>query len=277
MKGIFIVLLVILSVCFYVFFKSKCREDRPVVRTVEDIVGLFPKTTQEIQELAKKTIDEASARLQTILALEDMQRTFENTMRAFDRAVERFQITSSVLQLLSLVSPDERIRTAAQKELIQLEAFSVENFLLNPALFTAFCAYEKHLEDPAFCAQECLNDEERYFVKEMLHTFRRAGLELPTEKQEEMKKIKKEISEKTIAFEKNIAESNRTIAVTKEQLKGLDDAFINSLEKNEKGLYLVGTDYPTYTRVMAECEVGETRKALSKQFAQRGYPAMSHC
>ena len=272
MKGILVVLLIIVSICFYVFFKAKGREDRPVVQTVEEIEGLFPKTKEGIERLTTKTIDETSARLQTILALQDTQRTFDNTMRAFDRAVERFHITSSILQLLSLVSPDEQIRTSSQNELVRIGAFSVEHLLLNPALFAAFCAYEKHLQDPAFCAQECLNDEERYFVKETLHAYRRAGLQLPAEQQELMKKIKNEISERTIAFEKNIAESNRSIAVTKEQLKGLDDAFINSLKKNAEGLYVVGTDYPTYTRVMEECEVSETRKALSKQFSQRGYP-----
>lgn len=49
---------------------------------------------------------------------------------------------------------------------------------------------------------------------------------------------------------------------TKEELDGLEDSFISSLDKNDAGKYELTLAYPHVIPVMDQCKVEETRKQV---------------
>ncbi len=269
MKLFFFLLLVIIPLALLsdVLHAKKAHYDRPYIRTIEEIVRLFPTSKNEFE----KEVDTVCLRIQEDLKsiYAAKHRTFDNTMRQLDLASERLAIIGAVAQVLSLVSPDETIRTASQEASMKLAAFAVDNFTLNEKLFRACEEYETLIQK----SPESLNDEQKYYIKETMRAFRRSGLQLPKDKPVLVRSICKELAALETQFEMNIAANQRTIEVTKKELAGLDEMFINNLKKNETGLYVLSTDYPTFTKVMEQCSISNTRKKMLQQYTNVGYPA----
>ncbi len=267
----FLIALIALVLAYRRLYVHKTQDSRPDVQTIEDIVGLFPSTKEMIEKTVAEVCSQIEKELERIYSIKPELRTFDNTMRPLDLASEHLTINTSIAQILSLVSTDEIIRKTAQDALTTLTAFGVDSFTLNEKLFKSCEAYETLIETSS--NKELLNDEQKYYVKETMRDFRREGLQLPRDKQDLVSKISKELSALEAQFDMNIAGNQRTIEVTREELTGLDDLFIQSLKKNDDGLYIVGTDYPTFTKVMEQCSVSNTRKKLYKQYSNNGYPA----
>ena len=241
----------------------------PKIQRVEEVIALFPKDKQRLDSMVAQAVGEAEKGLEKIYRVRE--RTFDNTVRAFDRVASRFQIVSTVATILSLVSPDENLRAAAQEACTQLQEFAVMSFSQNKRLFQALSDYKHRLEkDGIFRDKEKLSAQEEYFLKETLNDYERQGLQLPEEVQKKIIVLKKELAKLELSFEMNIAKDVRFIEVTGQELKGLDKSFKKSLDKTKEGKYKVGVDYPTYRKVIEECTVSETRKKLFKEFAKRG-------
>jgi thimet oligopeptidase len=238
------------------------------IETISDVVHLFPKSTQEINDRAQKVMKKVKNEIDAITALPDDKRTFENTCHALDRAGEELSQEGSVFHTLVMASPHEEMRNEAQKATITLQDFSVDIISQNKELYHAFKRYVD-LKAP----KENLNQEERYYIEETLKSFKRNGLDLPDKDQEEITKLKKELGVLSTNFSKNINDDDRKVTVTQDELNGLTPDFVRKLKKTDEGRFELGTDYPTYHEVMENCSVESTRKALWTAFNNRAYPA----
>lgn len=272
MKMVYLLLLLIIPASVYYFYAQKgpCYE-RPNYQIVHDIVSLFPSTPEQIRERAKKAMADAKRELEAIYAIKPECRTFKNTMYALDLLSERFSIAGGAIYVLSLVSPDDEVRKAAQEMSVELNNFSVDHFSANIELFNACLAYEKRLEDPAFAACECLTPVQERFVMETMRDFRRLGLQLPAEKREQIKRLQKELNTVSLAFDQAIPGANKTVKVSRDDLKGVAESVINGFKK-EGDQYVIVVDGPALDEIMRTCEIQETRKRMYRAYFQRAYP-----
>jgi len=232
----------------------------------KDIVNVFPKSAQDVDARVELIISSAQQGLDNIIKIKAEDRTFENTIRALDKTENQFGIVSSAIHMFEMLSPDEDIRNACHEAAIKLNEFAVDAFM-NVALYQAFKDY---LDGQS--KTEKLNAEERYYLEEAMKEYHRNGFDLPKEEFEKVKELKKEISNLALEFDKNINTDQSKMTVTKEELAGLEDDFIESLEK-EDGKYVLKCDYPIYFEVMENCKVESTRKDLYFMFMNRAYPA----
>jgi len=238
--------------------------------TIDDIVSLFPKTPQEIETLTQKYISTLRADMQQLLAVPLEQRSFETVAQAFDRlcVLSDLSIFHNTISIIEMLHPDAEMREMAHKKSVEIQQFFVEEISNNKALYDLFKSYASDI-----APQEELTQEQRYFVTETLKDFERAGLGLPDAERQVVVNIKKELAEISSMFDKNIAEDNRTITVTREGLVGVDEDFIGSLKQTDDGEYILGVDYPTYHAISENCDVEDTRKRLYEAFNNRAYPA----
>lgn len=237
------------------------------LQTSADLALLFPQTVPEIQDRTATSIADAKERIAQIVAIPAEQRTYENTMAAFDQvcAFSSIAFLNALTELTSMVYTDAAMRDAARNANMQISAFYVDEISNNKALYDAIKSY-------AAATQESLSDEQRYFITETLVDFKRSGLDLPADKRDIVAGIKKELADLSLAFEMNIASDDKTVLVVQENLAGLDDDFIASLKKTQDGKYVLGMDYPTYFAIMENCSIENTRQELYRTFENRAYP-----
>lgn len=239
------------------------------VQRIEDVIAFFPRSAEDIKSRTELYVQETKRDLSSFIAIPDDKRTWHNTVLEFDRicSLSNLATWGSVLCLFEQVSPDESIRNAAHEALKVVQAFLVDEISANKPLYNALKAYAQ-----GNALKESLDETQRYILKDIIDDYVRAGLDLPEEQLEKVRQIKKELANLSLEFSQNIAADNKFITVGREDLAGLDDAFINALEKTEDGKYKLGVDYPTYFKTLETCTVPSTRRALFLAFNSRAYP-----
>lgn len=240
------------------------------VDSIQQVINLFPRSPDEITQRCNASIAIAQKELKELFSIPDKQRNFDNTVKAFDEISRKFSIACNPIHVLEMLHPDKAMRDAAHAAILKMQDFSVDAFM-NPALYAAFEGMIAKGTTVHGNGDE-LSSEEEYFLDESMKDFKRNGFALPADQFEKVKKLKKEISQLGTEFQAAIAKDNRFITVAPEDLVGVSDDLLTSLEKTDDGKVKVGVDYPTYFEVMGHCKKGQTRKQLSTAFHNRAYP-----
>lgn len=263
-KKLLCLLVLTLPSCY--FFRGKSNMVIPRISNVQTLQKQFPLTVEEIKERVRFSKSQAESDLEKFYAISDEQRTFDNTVRLFDHAVVRFSAATVPLSVLEMVSPEKEIRDAAHEAVLELTNFSVDHFSQNAKIYHGFKVLSEKLD------LDLLTPEQKYSFEQNLIGFKQVGLHLPEETQILLKELKKKLTLHELHFDKNIAQSNRSIKVDKKDLMGMSEDFIATLSSTDDGRYVLGVDYPTYYQVMENCSNESVRKALWFEFMNRAYP-----
>ena len=210
---------------------------------------------------------EAAARVQlekdlaALVAIPQEQRTFDNTIMAYERAFDDYGNALGMSGFLSYVSTDKNFRDAALALQMQISQYMVD-VATRRDVYRAIREYTD--------TNPQLDPVQAKLVKEMLIGFKNSGMELNDEDLEKFKALNKEKAEYVIKFDKNVQEYKDPLAVTADQLKGLGNDYIEKLEKTDDGKYLVTLDYPDYVPFMLNADDEDARKALEFKYNRRG-------
>jgi thimet oligopeptidase len=139
----------------------------------------------------------------------------------------------------------------------KLRKFSVD-FSMRQDIYAAVMEYEEKRKT----AGVVLSAEAERYVEKTLLDFKRDGLQLQGEKRERLIELKKLVSEKEVMFQKNLNEDTSKMAVSRDELEGMPDDFIDGLEDAEDGKKWLTLKYPDLLPTMQKCKREATRKAL---------------
>jgi thimet oligopeptidase len=180
-------------------------------------------------------------------------------LRAWDRVTIARENFENVDDLMSNVSPDKAVRTAADACLLESNRFSSELFQ-NEKLYKRILAVK-----PA-------SPIEAKMRKDILDAFEDTGVSLPPEKRARMKQILDRLEEIRQEFGRDIRDNKTRLTFTPEEMKGLPKDYLDRAKRDDKGNYVLGFEYPEYEPFMANADNAEARRRFQFAFSNRGTP-----
>lgn len=190
--------------------------------------------------------------------------TFENTVGAIDALEVSINVRTTACTFPKDVSTSRALRDASAEAQQKLSAYEVEASM-RLDVYTAVKAFQKKMRAGDGGR---LSPEQVRLVDRVVRDFERRGLALPAEAREELTKLKQEISKLQIEYHKNLGEDNTKLTFSREELAGMPDDFIASLER-DGDKYVVTLGYPHVVPIGRTCDVEATRAAVEKAYTSR--------
>uniref|UniRef100_A0A8C1LHZ6 Thimet oligopeptidase n=1 Tax=Cyprinus carpio TaxID=7962 RepID=A0A8C1LHZ6_CYPCA len=209
-------------------------------RVCDDNRLLWDLTPDRIQQLTEELIAKTKKVYDMVGALEVSSVSYENTLKALADVEVEYTVHRNMLDFPQHVSPCKDVRTASTEADKKLSEFDVE-MSMREDVYQRIVALEV--------------SRERALTQQLRNP--------------EIKKIKKKMSTLCIDFNKHLNEDTTCLHFSREELGGLPEDFLNSLEKDDSGKLKLTLKYPHYFPTMKKCFVPETRKKLEEAFNSR--------
>jgi thimet oligopeptidase len=240
----------------------------PTISSVKEIQHLYLHSPTEIVQKAKFLSQKFDESMEKFLKTK-VQKTASNRMlQQWDHLFAELGGYMNLCNAMSLVEPKDDLRKAYLAAYGELRKKVIEVLCDNKEIYDFFLSLEKKETK-----QPTLNQEQRFFLTHLLQEMRLEGLHLDASKKEKLKQIKVALTQLSEQFAENIQQDKSALFATKGDLIGVDPNFLNQLPLDEKGLYRLGCDYPTYFTIMKTCENRLVRKELYRKFMNRAHPA----
>ncbi|MXX47601.1 MAG: Zn-dependent oligopeptidase [Chloroflexi bacterium] len=238
----------------------RCRYrslDRRTTMTIET-PNWATTTAAEIEGGVDEAIRTVERLADELVSVPDGRRSFDNTVLPLDEIGNVFNQTSGQFGFLSQVSANEQLRNVAHKQEERLSVFAA-GLGFREDIDRALKAYATRAE------LEALPDDARRLLEFALRDYRRNGLDLNKETRDELQSLQERLVGLGIEFRKKIDDYQDHIEVSREELDGLPDAYIERLgtvEADGALRYRVGLDYPELHPFLDAAHDGERRREL---------------
>jgi thimet oligopeptidase len=197
----------------------------------------------------------------------ETESTYQTTVLAMDEVGDLIGTAGARYGFMSYVHPDEEVRETALKGQEKLQAFGVE-IIFRDDLYETIRAFSETDEAAA------LTGEGARALEHALRDFRRAGHGLEKEKRNALKEKAQRLSQIGIQFQSNIDNDPNRLLVERDDLAGLPDVYIDSLDTDEEtGKLVVTMAYPHVVPFNKNAERRDLREELSFLYNTRAIEA----
>ncbi|MHC5353919.1 M3 family metallopeptidase [Myroides sp. LJL115] len=189
--------------------------------------------------------------------------TFDNTIVAMEKSSELLDRVSAVYFLLIGAHTNDELKQI-NSELSPVFAQHSDAIYLNDPLFQRIKVLYDNQDNLD------LNQEQQRLLEVYYQGFEIAGANLNEEQKEQLKVINQELATLTNTFSDQLLAATKQggVSFTKEELKGLSDAQLESI-KQPDGTYLIDLNNTTQQPDLAVLEDPQTRRKLYDQAWQR--------
>ncbi|NBT00290.1 MAG: Zn-dependent oligopeptidase, partial [Betaproteobacteria bacterium] len=209
----------------------------------------------EMTVQCERGLADAATAVDALKAL-DAKGDIKRTLREFDALGGIIQDVASIAGLMMSTSPDASVRTEASNCSKKWSAYWTSLYQ-DRGLFAKLPKQGGDAID-----QKYLNDLRRRFES--------SGVQLDASKQEIVRKIRKEMNDLTLEFERTLRDNSAKVAFTPEEVRGVPAQVLDKAGRDDQGRYLLGFSYPEYIPFMDFAHSDEAKKRYYIAFTNRG-------
>ncbi len=231
----------------------------------------------EIKSFPKIAANSIKEKLKTFQSIKKENRTFENTVLAYENANDEESLVFHKISTLGMVSDKKNIRDTVSLAEVEFSnlcvdiSYDIKNYKAFKDYYECNYILEKK--------EGKLDEQGIKLVEDVMRGFRRMGFDLPKEKQSRIKKIEKEISKLSNGYDKRLAENTDHILCDEGEMSGIPQNIKNSFTKIKienkktkevKDVYKVTLEYPEYGPYIKYADNRKKREEIYKLFLNQG-------
>ena len=237
------------------------NNENPLIIDFNDRFDFKRLKQGDISKATDYVLSKASNIKNEIIAIDDNQKSFENTLLRIDDLHSVIESVWSPGYLMGSVHTDEKIRDEGIASSKKIQNY-ITDLSLNEDLYQAVLTYSKSK------TAKNLAGYRLKFLNDMMLDYKRSGFSLPAEKRKKVKTVLDKLTELGLQFDKNIRSSQDTLFLIENDLEGLPENYKKErLQKD--GTYAVDTSYPSYGPFMKLAESDSARKKLRFKYNNR--------
>jgi thimet oligopeptidase len=215
----------------------------------------WPQTPEAVDAAMKDAIAKGNAALDEIGKQDLSKVSFKNTIVALDDLAYQASLAANKSVIIKQTNTVPAMRAAAENAVKAYQDWAV-GIDYREDVYKAIKAFaDTHPK---------LDGEDQKLFNETLRDYRRAGLELPPEKRQEVERLRKNLSKMETDFSSNIVDAKAPLVFTKAELEGVPDSILNSpgVKTGDEAYTLLANVTFQYNGVMQTAKREETRKRL---------------
>lgn len=210
-------------------------------------------------------VDGAIRRVERIVgdlsSVADGARSFANTLQPLEEIDNLLGEAGGRYAFLAQVSPDEAVRSQAHASEQQLDTFAT-TLGFREEIYAALKAFAGSAE------AESLDAVAARLLERQLRDFRRNGMDLEPDRRAQVQASQERLVALGVQFRRQIDEYEDALLLTREQLAGLPDSYIERLRSEERDgrtRYRVSLDYPELFPFLESADDPALREALFRK------------
>ncbi len=213
----------------------------------------------EVVRACERALEYARALLHRIESVPLDSVSVENVLDVWDDTATVLEDAFGVISLLNSVHPDSDVRDAADVALVQESSFLTDVFQND-----AFYDRVQRVVPKSIAARE--------LRKHLLESFEDSGVSLPPGKRQRYKDISERLTELGQEFAKNVRENDTRLTFTLDECRGLPQAWLERMPRDESGNVVLGFDYPDYVPFLMNALDEDARRRYWTANTLRGTP-----
>ena len=219
-------------------------------------------TESKIRDVKKNYISLYTDIFNNILSIPNEKLSWNNLVEPHIK-LDNSYVDNALLDMKDFYS-DEKIRTICTDVSTEFESWSIEQSMRKDIY-----AKYKYYADNIYPQEKVnFNQEQKSYFDDLMVSYSINGMNLPDDKFNHLKEIKKEINELCSEFNLNLGNENYVEYINVEQLKGLPENYIKE-RLQEDGSVKVTLKYPDYIPIMEYATNRDIRKYFNFLFKRR--------
>lgn len=219
-------------------------------------------TVSGINETLEGALSEADLLVAGVID-PDTDSTYDKILSPLDDVEDLLVRTYGQTAFMGYVHQDKEVRDAGNAAEERIQKWAVD-LIFRPDFYRAIKTYS---ESPDAAG---LTGERRRMLDFLLRDLRKAGHELDEGSRAEVKKLTERLVELGVLFQRNIDEHQDHLTVSRDDLEGMPESYIEGLEPGDaEGTFKVTMSYPDVVPFMENSPRRDLRQALSAKFNSR--------
>lgn len=231
-----------------------------VMNDIQKYFSFVKWTPAQIKQKTEKALTDKKKVYERIAKLPQANQNFESVILAIESIETKCNDVIRPIGVLKNVSPDKKTREMAKKMIEWADKKSLQ-VVYNKKVYLAI-KYVFQYHQPK-------GDADKKILDEYYASYTRMGFDLSPKDFKRVKEIKNLISKNGSNFDKRLNDWDAHLWMSLEELDGLSEHYIDSLEK-KNGKYKVTLQYSHLIPFMSQAKNAKKRKELGDLAAEKG-------